>query len=126
MRNRVLLGVLALVLAMIACGQYITPTPTDVANTPVSTQEALPTLIPTSTKVLAVVQHTEKSVGTCVAVSADVAVYLRPSPSEDNYPIMPLPRGAELLLTGGRDGKWLFAEYGDRSGWVYGDYVGAC
>jgi hypothetical protein len=129
-RLRILLAVLVLVLVTLACGGQaprrelnLWPTATpNATQTPiivevVETQVILVEITPTP----APPQVVEK-----MCVSATVAVYLRPSPSDDNYPIMSLPNGAELTDLGGRDGSWLFVQYGDKNGWVNGDYVGAC
>jgi ABC-type glycerol-3-phosphate transport system substrate-binding protein len=130
MRLKLLLAVLALVMVTLACGgqgqqadrfTFWTPTPdasptpivVEVVETQVIVVEITPTPVPP--------QAVEK-----MCVSATVAVYLRPSPSDDNYPIMSLPNGAELTDLGGRDGSWLFVQYGDAQGWVNGSYVGSC
>jgi hypothetical protein len=130
-RLKILLAVLALVIATLACGGqpasrrelnlWPTETPNatqtpifiEVVETQVIVVEITPTPVPP--------QEVEK-----MCVSALEAVYLRPSPSDDNYPIKSLPNGAELLDLGGRDGSWLFVEFEDKQGWVNGDYVGRC
>lgn len=65
-----------------------------------------------------------------LCVTASEAVYLRPSPSVDNYPITPLPLGAKLRDFGGRedndDGSWAFVQFGSRRGWVNSSYVQIC
>lgn len=118
-------AVLALVLATLACGTYVTPTPTQTANTPIVTATVVPTLFSTPTEVLAVETVTPKSVGS-LCVSANVAVHLRPSPSTENYPIMALPNGAKVTELGGRDGNWYFVSYEDKQGWVNGIYLSEC
>lgn len=100
-----------------------------------ATQTVLPTQTPivvqitttalaTQTPDVVVVSATPNYTKLCV--NAVVAVYLRPSPSVDNYPIRELPNGSELVDLGGRDGKWLFVQFGDKVGWVYSDYLGGC
>jgi hypothetical protein len=129
-RWRILLAVLVLVLVSLACGGQAprrelnlwptatpnatqTPIVVEVVETQVIVVEITPTPAPT--------QAVEK-----MCVSATVAVYLRPSPSDQNYPITSLPNGAELIDLGGRDGSWLFVQYGDSQGWVNEGYVGDC
>jgi hypothetical protein len=130
MRLKIVLAVLAILVVTLACGgqgqqtdrfTFWTPTPNasptpivvEVIETQVILVEITPTPVPP--------QEVEK-----MCVRALVAVYLRPSPSNDNYPIMPLPNGAELADLGGRDGNWRFVQYGDAQGWVHGIYVGKC
>jgi ABC-type glycerol-3-phosphate transport system substrate-binding protein len=130
MRLKILLAVLAILVATLACGgqgqqtdrfTFWTPTPNasptpivvEVIETQVIVVEITPTPIPP--------QEVEK-----MCVSAVEAVYLRPSPSDDNYPIMSLPNGAELTDLGGRDGSWLFVQYGDAQGWVHQNYISGC
>jgi hypothetical protein len=61
-----------------------------------------------------------------LCVSADEAVYLRPSASIDNYPIVQLGNGTEVVDLGGRDGDWLFVQVDDKRGWINGKYLSAC
>ena len=128
--HKALIGLTLIVLANWACisGELVvTVTPTaEVWATPESTESVLPTLQPTSTEVLAnTLAPTLESVGKCV-VTVDVAVYLRPSPSEENYPITELANGSELEDLGGKDGDWLFVRFADKEGWVYGKYISGC
>jgi hypothetical protein len=131
MRLNLLLAVLVLMLVTLACGGQaparrelnLYPSPTvlatqtpivvEVVETQVIVVEITPTPVPP--------QAVER-----MCVSAAVSVYLRPSPSDDNYPIMSLPNGAELTDLGGRDGSWLFVQYGDAQGWVHQNYISGC
>lgn len=128
--KRILASILVLVLATLACNA--TPTEPRELNlypsaTPGVTQTPVIVEITTTPEppVVVVVSTTpEPSVGKCV--TASVAVHLRPSPSNDNYPVMALPNGAEVTDLGGRSEKWMFVQYQDKQGWVFGDYVDDC
>lgn len=61
-----------------------------------------------------------------LCVSATEAVHLRPSPSTENYPIVELKNGTEVVDLGGRNGDWLFVEVGNKRGWINGKYIGQC
>jgi hypothetical protein len=61
-----------------------------------------------------------------ICVLADEAVYLRPSVSNEYYPILPLRNGSRLIDLGGRTGRWWFVQYEDKQGWVYGIYLDEC
>lgn len=61
-----------------------------------------------------------------LCVIAQEAVYMRPSPSTENYPIIQLENGVELVDLGGRDGNWMFVQYQDKRGWVNKKYVQEC
>jgi hypothetical protein len=101
----------------------VKPLPTFTAAT---TQEVLAKNTPVSTvtkEVLPVPTSVGKS---CLLVVANQSLNLRPSPSDQNYPIMALKDGDQLLDLGGRDGKWIFVEFGDKQGWVSGEYVKGC
>ena len=63
---------------------------------------------------------------TSLCVSALVAVHLRPSPNADNYPITIIPNGTLLTDLGGKDGNWIFVQFGDKQGWVNMNYIGDC
>jgi hypothetical protein len=132
MRLRILLAVLVLVLSSLACGGtatrqplvlYPTNTP-DATQTPIFVEREVQVTTVVEQTTIVEVTNTPNSGRLCV--SALVAVHLRPSPSDQNYPILALPNGAELTDLGGRDGKWLFAQYGDKTGWVHSDYLGVC
>ena len=130
-KMRIILAVLVLLIVTLACGGQPapkrelnlyptatsaatqTPIVVEVVETQVIVVEITPTPVPP--------QAVEK-----MCVSAVEAVYLRPSPSDDNYPITSLPNGVELTDLGGRDGSWLFVQYGDAQGWVNGAYLGDC
>lgn len=62
-----------------------------------------------------------------LCVSATEAVNLRPSPSDDNYPIVQLKNGDEVTDLGGRTEEWIFVETakGNR-GWVHEKYLTSC
>ena len=53
-------------------------------------------------------------------------VYLRPTPSMENYPITALENGDELTDTQSRDGQWAFVYFNDLSGWVSLSWVETC
>lgn len=108
-------------LATLACGEYVTPIPMQVANTPTPTKTRLPTLSPT-------IANTPEKLPTlsntlCVSVKS---VYLRPAPNADFYPIDPLLEGTEVVLLGARDGKWIFVQVSDQIGWVNSEYLSNC
>lgn len=119
--------ILILSLAALACGGSATrrtlilyPSPTaNASQTPYVVKETAPPLVMT-----VVVTQTEISNTLCV--SASVAVYLRPSPGGDYYPIVALPNGARVNDLGGRSGSWLFVRYQRYQGWVNGRYLGEC
>lgn len=124
-------GVLAIVLAMLACGGQSDVKPISFANTPT----------PTSTKVLAtqtpyIVQITITPLPTLTptrvlakCVQADVTVYLRPSANTSGYPIEVLANGEQIVDLGGRVGKWWFVSHGSNQsnqGWVDSNYLRDC
>lgn len=130
--KRIILVLGILVLGVLACG-----------NPP----EARPklnlyptvTIVPTQTPVVVVWTQTPNSTTTPVillvtptpnpsffCVSANAAVYLRPSPSDDNYPIMPVPNGSIVRDLGGRSGVWFFVSIDDKSGWINSAYLKGC
>ncbi len=124
---RLLLGLTVVMFGSLACGSaarrqlVLYPTPTHNA-TPTNIVVEITT---TPVTVLMVITQTPNAAAR-ICVQADVAVNLRPSPSNQNYPIMVIPNGTELNDLGGRNGKWLFVELGDKQGWINQDYVGAC
>jgi hypothetical protein len=129
---QIFFGVLAIVLAMLACGQpaeewqlrgwTVTPSLTStVANTPTL---VLATQTPFIGEITSTPQPTAEVLAKCI--SADVAVHLRPSPSTENYPIEALANGIEVKDLGGRSGKWWFVVVGDKQGWVDSNYLGEC
>lgn len=69
-------------------------------------------------------EPTESTVLLCV--DASESVYLRPSPSTDNYPVTSLPNGEQVVDLGGRDGDWMFVRWQDKAGWVNQDYLEKC
>jgi hypothetical protein len=91
------------------------------ANTPT---QVLATQTPYIVEVTTTSGPTKEALAICV--TADEAVYLRPSASAENYPILSLPYGSRLKDLGGRIGNWVFVQYHDNQGWVYGDYLGRC
>lgn len=125
MKNRnAFLALALLVLAILSCNLApseskvldLYPTPTSViTQTPVF---VLITTTPanTPTPLVVVVSPTPESKFLCV--TADENVYLRPSPSMVNHPIVPLPRGTRIADSGSRSGSWAFVKVGDYSGWV--------
>jgi hypothetical protein len=136
MRLRILTAVLVLMLVTLACGGTAPRRELNLYPTPTVDATQTPIYVPVEVEVTKVIERTtvveitptpvppqavEK-----MCVSAVEAVYLRPSPSDDNYPIMSLPNGAELVDLGGRDGSWLFVQYGDAQGWVHQNYIAGC
>jgi len=118
-----------LTLSILVCGRgQVTPRRELVlypSETPAETQTPYVQIITEPAKtVIVVVTHTAESLPN-LYVSAAVAVYLRPSPSTDNYPIIELPTGAQVVDLGGRSGDWLFVEWRGYRGWVYARYVEA-
>lgn len=110
------------------------PSPSSEARVRVITATPLPTL-PTSTPIVVVqtttpvppkpVSTTENEIN-WLCVTAQEAVYLRPSPSVMNYPITELESGQKVKLEGGADGLWLFVTVDDKAGWVNKTYLGEC
>lgn len=110
------------------------PSPSSEARVRVITTTPLPTL-PTSTPIVVVqtttpvppkpVSATKNEIN-WLCVTAQEAVYLRPSPSTENYPITQLDNGQKVKLEGGADGLWLFVTVGDQRGWVNRKYLSAC
>lgn len=139
MNRSVMAGFFALVLASLACGSAapvdrqatmrallnpsLTPNATqtpiivEVTTTPVF-------VLITTTPEPTVVQTSTKEVRLCV--TATEAVHVRPSPSIESYPITGLTNGVEVVDLGGRSGKWVFVEVGDKRGWVDGKYLAPC
>lgn len=119
----------ALILATLACGRtvprelnlYPSPTP-DVTQT-AFVVEITTTPVSTYTPIVQIVTE-EPAESLCV--DAVVAVHLRPSPSNQNYPISVLLNKTVLEDLGGRSGEWVFVKHGEQSGWVHSDYVVAC
>jgi hypothetical protein len=120
------LVILVLVLASVSCRTGSKVRRVDLFLSATATFANTPTLVlPTQTSVIVVVSATPApSVGKCVI--APEAVHLRPSPSNENYPIMALPNGAQVIDLGGRSDKWMFVQFGDKQGWIHGDFVGEC
>jgi biopolymer transport protein ExbD len=128
--NRAVMAVVLLVLVSVACRRgetervnlFPSPTP-DATQTPVYVQVTQvvqitvtpqPTAKPTMTRQIK------------LCVTAIETVYLRPSASENNYPVTTLTNGVEVVDKGGRDGEWIFVEVGDKQGWVYAEYIKPC
>lgn len=61
-----------------------------------------------------------------LCVSATETVYLRPSPSIENYPITQLENGVKVTDLGGRNGAWWFVEWKDKRGWINSKYLKEC
>lgn len=124
-------ALVALVVAQLSCG------------TPSSSQfHSTPTVAPTQTPIVQKVIQTAVVVWTTTpkptrpsptatsatryCISATEAVYLRPSPSISNYPIVELKNGTTVLDLGGRNGNWMFVEIGTKRGWVNRKYIKEC
>ncbi len=129
--KRLLIAISLLALAILACATGpTTPKPSLYPSaTPEITQTPFVVKITTTpnatyTPFVVVVSETPNASSLCV--NALVAVYLRPSPSDDNYPIVPLPNGSQLDDLGGRSGKWFFVQYQDKQGWINSDYLEGC
>lgn len=128
------LGILAL--GALACGGQttnsderfafwtVTPNATSTPLVVVHTSTPLPTYTPNEPTVIVLTQAPNE-LGT-LCVSALVAVHLRPSPNAVNYPIAPVPNGEKVTDLGGRNGQWIFVQYGDKQGWVFRDYLTQC
>lgn len=128
--NRALVALVVLGLALLACSGMgdlvvtVTPAPTNAPTetelvalvTPSATPE-IPTETPNASPTPELV-----GVSTCT-VSANVAVWMRPSPSTENYPIVELPNGTLVEDLGGKSGDWLFLRWEDKEGWVRSGYV---
>jgi hypothetical protein len=131
MNKRILLAMAVLMLVTLACGStaprtpiVLYPSPTvDATQTPIYLQ--VPVEVTKVVELTTVVEVTATARAETLCVQASEAVYLRPSPSDDNYPIVALPNGAQLVDLGGRDGSWYFVQLGDRSGWVNSNYLAA-
>ena len=137
-RWQIIAGALVILLVTLACGGVATPRVLNLYPSPTVLATQTPVYIEKEVQVTTVVErttivevtNTPQSVGK-FCVSAPVAVHLRPSPNDQNYPIMALPNGAELTDLGGRDENWLFVQYVDqegqvKQGWVNGAYVADC
>jgi hypothetical protein len=128
-RWQIFLGALAILLAMLAC--RVSPAEPRTLNlypseTPDATQTAV--VVRITVPVIVQITNTPEPTGEPVVlcVVAQTAVHLRPSPSNDNYPIEALKNGSRLTDLGGRDGAWLFVRVGTTEGWVHGDFVQEC
>lgn len=102
------------------------PTPTEnPTQTPVvvRVKETVVVIQTTTPKPTMTIRPTEE-VRLCV--TATEAVHLRPSPSTENYPILQLERGEEVVDLGGRNSIWMFVQYRDKRGWVNGNFVEEC
>jgi hypothetical protein len=120
------------VLATLACGQqapeYVlrgwTVTPSLTPTVQASSTYVPPTQTPYVIQITNTPEPTNEVSTKCV--SASVAVHLRPSPSTDNYPVEVLANGAKVTDLGGRDGKWVFVQVGDKQGWINSEYLTQC
>jgi hypothetical protein len=101
------------------------PTPTVLPTQTPFVVEVTTTALPTQTPNVVIVSPTPDALGE-LCVTANEAVYLRPSPNVDNYPIQEIPNGSALGDLGGRNGNWAFVELGENRGWVNMDYLGDC
>lgn len=132
MNVRIVLAGLVLALVTLACGGTAPRTPIVLYPSPTSdaTQTPVYLTVPVEvTKVVketAIVDVTQTPLPITLCVRADEAVYLRPSANDQNYPIMALPNGSQLVDLGGRDGVWYFVQHGDKSGWINSNYLTAC
>lgn len=128
MRLKILFAVLVIVLGTWACGGMAPQRDLNLypTVTPAVTQTPAVVEVQVSPEVIVIeVTVTSTPIGK-LCVNAAVAVHLRPSASDQNYPIMVIPNGTELTDLGGRSEKWLFVQVGDKQGWVHGDYVRPC
>lgn len=113
-----------LVLAILSCNLApseskvldLYPTPTQAITQTAFIVQITTTPPPTPTPLVVVVSSTPESGYLCV--TADENVYLRPSPSMENHPIVPLPRGTRIADSGSRSGNWAFVKVDEYSGWV--------
>lgn len=113
-----------LVLAILSCNLApseskvldLYPTPTQAITQTAFIVQITTTPPPTLTPIVVVVSSTPESHFLCV--TADENVYLRPSPSMENHPIVPLPKGARIADSGSRSGNWAFVKVEGFSGWV--------
>jgi hypothetical protein len=129
--SRSQIAIIILLLGVLACGQttprqlslYVSAT-AEIAVTPLMVQITTTPNV-TQTPNVVVISATPAALGV-FCVNAPVAVHLRPSPNAENYPIMAIPNGTQVVDLGGRSGDWVFVELGDKQGWVNGDYVGVC
>ena len=123
--NKIMLTVSVLVLAMLACGEYITPTPTRVVAT-VSVISSI-TPRPTSTALATLTETpTAQSLAQYLCVTASETVYLRTQPDMAHDAIVSLANGTRVIDTGTHDGDWIFVEYGDKAGWIHSAYLAEC
>ena len=121
------LPLIVLALSALACGGQtprrlelyptITVLPTQTERVLILTQTPNATYTP----VVIVVSQTPASGVFCV--SAAEAVYLRPSPAVDNYPIATIRNGSKVRDLGGRSDAWVFVAIGNESGWVNSIYL---
>jgi len=130
--NKFWLALAVSILATLACGRSTTqprridlyPTETILATQTERVIVWTQTPADTATPILVIISATPDTGLLCVRAS--VAVYLRPSPDTDNYPIMPLANGAQVRDLGGRSGRWYFVAVDNKQGWINGDYLVAC
>lgn len=117
----------ALVFTTLACGSQ-TPRRLELypSETPNPTQT--PFVLEVTKEVVRQVTNTPEPTESTVllCVDASESVYLRPSPSTNNYPITSLPNGEQVVDLGGRDGDWMFVRWQDKAGWVNDKYVKVC
>ena len=124
------LAALTILVLVLACGRTapkqlnLYPSPTVEASTTSWIVQITTTPNATQTPFFVVVSPTPNASLLCV--DALVALYLRPSPNEESYPIQAVPNGTHLLDLGGRSGKWIYVQLGDKQGWVSSDYLKHC
>lgn len=123
--------VYVLVAVSLACGGSYTPKTLDLYPTSTSNPTQTPNIVkieitttPLPTSVPIVVSATAESGFLCVTAVENV--YLRPTPSMENSPIVALPENTRLEDRGSRSGNWLFVAVKDKVGWVNSAYVKPC
>jgi hypothetical protein len=135
--QKTIVSAIILLFAILACGApsprekpVLFPSPTSNATqTPIiytSTPQPTYTPLSTQTPEIIVVIATSTLPSTRLCVIADEAVYLRPSASDDGYPITPLLKGSVLTDLGGRNGNWAFVQFDDKTGYANLNWLGEC
>jgi hypothetical protein len=139
-QKSILIFFLLIVFISLACGRsagspksepftFWTPTPNSTQTPIIIVHTTTP--LPTQTPEVIVLIATSTPYTNRLCVIADQAVYLRPSASDDGYPILPLTKGLELLDLGGREGDWAFVQYTNergeiKQGWSNIHWLGDC
>lgn len=130
-RNKALaLALNALALAVLACNtgnpdRKLNLYPSSTPTSAVPTQTAIVMEI-VNTVVVQITTTPVPTSRTYKCISAVEAVYLRPSPSTENYPIKQLEKGVEVVDIGGKIGEWIFVEVNGVRGWVNQKYMEEC